>query len=78
MRFVAIKTPEQIDLLALHRVRSRLVRLRTGVINQIRGFLIERGITVRQGPAPLSKALSDILGSSSTASRHDWFASLLT
>jgi transposase len=67
MRFVAIKTPEQMDLLALRRVRSRLVRLRTGVINQIRGFLIERGITVRQRPAPLSKALSDILGSSSTA-----------
>ena len=67
MRFVAIKTPEQMDLLALHRVRSRLVRLRTGVINQIRGFLIERGIAVRQGPAPLSRALSDILGSSSAA-----------
>jgi hypothetical protein len=52
MRFVAIKTPEQMDLLALHRVRSRLVRRRTGVINQIRGFLIERGIAVRQRPAP--------------------------
>jgi transposase len=44
-----------------HRVRSRL-SLRTGVINQIRGFLIERGITV---PAPLRKALSDVLNSSS-------------
>jgi transposase len=65
MRFVTIKTPEQMDLLALHRVRARLVRLRTGVINQIRGFLIERGITVRPGPAPLRKALSDILSSSS-------------
>src|SRR5215470_17874476 len=39
MHFVAIKTPEQMDLLALHRVRSRLVSQRTGVINQIRGFL---------------------------------------
>src|SRR5215813_1078760 len=67
MRFVSIKTPEQMDLLALHRVRSRLVGQRTGLINQIRGFLIERGITVRQGPAPLSRALSDILGSSSAA-----------
>jgi transposase len=65
MMFVTIKTPSQMDLLALHRVRSRLVSLRTGVINQIRGFLIERGITVRQGPAPLRKALSDILSSSS-------------
>src|SRR6266404_2580145 len=48
MHFVTIKTPEQMDLLALHRVRSRLVGRRTGVINQIRGFLIERGITVCQ------------------------------
>ena len=37
MNFVSIKTPDQMDLLALHRVRSRLVSLRTGVINQIRG-----------------------------------------
>jgi transposase len=63
MRFVTIKTPEQMDLLALHRVRSRLVGQRTGVINQIRGFLIERGITVRQGVMPLRKALPDILSS---------------
>ena len=63
MRFVAIKTPEQLDLLALHRVRSRLVGQRTGLINQIRGFLIERGIAVRQGVMPLRKALPDILGS---------------
>jgi transposase len=63
MRFVRIKTPEQMDLLALHRVRSRFVSLRTGVINQIRGFLIERGITVRQGPVPLRKALPEILSS---------------
>jgi transposase len=65
MNFVRIKTPDQMDLLALHRVRSRLVGLRTGVINQIRGFLIERGITVRQGPAPLRSALPGILSSDS-------------
>jgi transposase len=63
MRFVTIKTSEQMDLLALHRVRSRLVSQRTGVINQIRGFLIERGITVRQGAAPLRRVLPDILSS---------------
>src|SRR5258708_8534737 len=67
MRFVAIKTPEQMDLLAMHRVRSRLVSQRTGVINQIRGFLIERGITVRQGVVPLRKALPDILSSNTHA-----------
>jgi transposase len=70
MHFVAIKTPEQMDLLALHRVRSRLVGQRTGVINQIRGFLIERGITVRQGVVPLRKALPDIL--SSNNDRQEW------
>ena len=44
MSFVAIKTPDQMDLLALHRVRSRLVGQRTGVTNQIRGLLLERGL----------------------------------
>jgi transposase len=63
MNFVAIKTPEQSDLLSLHRVRSRLVRQRTAIISQIRGFLIERGITVRQGPGPLRKVLPDVLSS---------------
>src|SRR3974377_427658 len=63
MQFVSSKTPEQMDLLALHRVRSRLVRQRTGTANQIRGFLLERGITVRQGLMPLRKALPEILSS---------------
>ena len=63
MRFVRIKTPEQMDLLALHRVRARLVSRRTGVINQIRGFLIERGIAVAKGPGALRKVLPDILAS---------------
>ena len=63
MNFVAIKTPEQSDLLSLHRVRSRLVRQRTAVINQIRGLLIERGITVRQAPGPLRKVLPEVLSS---------------
>src|SRR4029453_14733206 len=67
MRLVRITTPEQMDLLSLHRVRSRLVGQRTGVTNQIRGFLIERGITVRQGLMPLRKALPEILSSNSGA-----------
>jgi len=39
MKFVAIKTADQLDLQALHRVGERLVRQRTGIINQIRAFL---------------------------------------
>ncbi len=49
MKFVATKTVEQLDLQALHRVRERLVSQRTGIIDQIRAFLLERGVAVRQG-----------------------------
>ena len=49
MKFVVTKTADQLDLQALHRVRERLVSQRTGIINQIRAFLLERGIAVRQG-----------------------------
>lgn len=61
MRPVPLKSAEQLDLQALHRVRSRLIGQRTAVINQIRGFLLECGIPVRQGPAGLREALPAIL-----------------
>jgi transposase len=60
-RFVPAKTDEQLDLQALHRVRSRLVSERTAVINQIRGFMLERGVIVRQGLRFLRQTLPDIL-----------------
>jgi transposase len=60
-RFVPAKTNEQLDLQTLHRVRSRLVSERTAVVNQIRGFLLERGIIVRQGLRFLRQLLPDIL-----------------
>jgi transposase len=62
MRFVALKSVEQLDLQALHRVRERLVCQRTGVINQIRAFALERGIAVQQGSAALRSELRRILG----------------
>lgn len=49
MKFVATKTVDQLDLQAMHRVRERLVSQRTGIVNQIRAFLLERGVAVRQG-----------------------------
>src|SRR5438128_10255890 len=61
MKFVATKTADQPDLQALHRVRERLVRQRTGIINQIRAFLLERGIAVRQGQRFLRAELPRIL-----------------
>jgi transposase len=61
MRFVATKTADQLDLQAMHRVRERLVSQRTGIINQIRAFLLERGIAVRQGQRVLRTELPRIL-----------------
>src|SRR5213593_3902308 len=61
MKFVATKTADQLDLQALHRVRERLVSQRTGVANQIRAFLLERGIAVRQGQGFLRAELPRIL-----------------
>ena len=67
MKFVATKTADQLDLQALHRVRERLVGQRTGVINQIRAFLLERGIAVRQGLRFLQAELPTILSTRSDA-----------
>jgi len=61
MKFVATKTADQLDLQALHRVRERLVGQRTGIINQIRAFLLERGVAVRQGLRFLRAELPGIL-----------------
>ena len=65
MKFVATKTVEQLDLQALHRVRERLISQRTGIINQIRAFLLERGIAVRQGLRFLRAELPNILATRS-------------
>ena len=61
MKFVTTKTADQLDLQALHRVRERLVSQRTGIINQIRAFSLERGIAVRQGQRFLRTELPRIL-----------------
>jgi transposase len=66
MRFVPIKTDDQLDLQALHRVRERLVSRRTAVINQIRAFLVERGVTFRKGPASLRRQMLEILENADT------------
>src|SRR5437762_2724270 len=67
MKFVATKTADQLDLQALHRVRERLVSQRTGIINQIRAFLLERGVAVRQGQRFLRAELPRILATAPDA-----------
>ena len=67
---VPLKTDGQLDLQALHRVRSRLISERTAVINQIRGFLLEHGIPVRRGLRFLRQQLPDILARRRCLSRR--------
>jgi transposase len=66
MRFVPIKTDEQLDMQSLHRVRERWIMRRTAVVNQIRGLLLERGITLRKGRCHLDAALPGILEDAAT------------
>jgi transposase len=61
MRFVPIKTDDQLDLQAMHRVRDRLVARRTSVINQLRAFLLERGMVFAKTPFKLKQAMPEIL-----------------
>jgi transposase len=61
MRAVAVKSADQQQILALHRVRDLLVKQRTAAINQIRGLLAEFGIVFPQGRRTLMAALPDIL-----------------
>lgn len=61
MRFVAIKTVEQQVIQAEHRIRSRLVKSRTALTNEIRGFLAEFGVIVAKSLGPLRRALPELL-----------------
>ena len=61
MRFVPLKTVESQDIQALHRMRSRLIKERTALVNQVRGLLAERGIVITQGIPRLRKQLPVIV-----------------
>ena len=61
MRFVPIKTQDQLDLQAMHRVRDRLVQRRTELINEIRGFLLDRGIVFAARPIRLRENLPSVI-----------------
>ena len=58
MRFIELKSEEQLDMQTLHRVGDRLVGQRTALINQLRAVLLERGITVAQGRRELERHLA--------------------
>src|SRR6202140_3556613 len=58
MRFVELKSEEQLDMQILHRARDRLVGERTALINQLRAILLERGMTVPRGRHKLEQYLA--------------------
>lgn len=61
MRFVTIKSEEQLDLQVLHRARQRMVGARTALINQLRAVLLERGIVLPKGRASLKLRLGELI-----------------
>lgn len=66
MRFVPLKTEEQLDLQVLHRVLERWIGRKVALTNQLRGFLLERGLPIRVGSEYLRKALPLILEDAET------------
>jgi transposase len=62
MRFCEVKTEAQQDMQSIHRIRSLLIQQRTALANQIRGLLLEYGVTIPQGISNISKELPLILG----------------
>jgi transposase len=61
IRIVAVKSADQQQILALHRVRDLLVKQRTASVNQLRGLLAEFGVIIPQGRRAVMAALPDIL-----------------
>jgi transposase len=61
MGFVAPKSVAQQDLLALHRVRTRLLKQRIALSNQIRALLNERGVGLPKGAAGLRAGVAAAL-----------------
>jgi transposase len=77
MRFVAIKTPQQQDIQALHRLRERRLRDRTALCNQLRGLLGEYGVVFSRGVNVLRKRIPEILEDSENG-LSDFFRTLLS
>ncbi len=61
MNYVPVKQVEQQDIQSLHRIRSRLVKNRTALINEIRGLNLEYGVTIPVGASKVKKRLKQIV-----------------
>jgi len=58
---VQVKTVEQQDVQALHRLREARVGERTALCNQVRGLLGEYGIVLPKGVSAVRKRLPELL-----------------
>jgi transposase len=61
LKAVAVKSEAQQAVLALHRMRSQLVKFRTAQINSLRGLLAEYGEVMPQGRAGITKGITGAL-----------------
>lgn len=75
MRFVPIKQVEQQDIQSIHRIRTRIVRNRTALINEIRGLCLEYGVVLCPGAARVKASLCVVVADSTnelTPSSREW------
>ena len=61
LKCVEPRTLAQTDMIQVHRLLERMIRQRTALINQLRGFLNEYGIVVARGKEKLLAAMPDLL-----------------
>ena len=61
LKCVPLKTIEQQDIQALHRIRDKLIARRTSIVNQTRGLLSEYGVIIPMGLASFKKHMSLLL-----------------
>jgi len=79
MRFVPMKSVDQQDIQALHRIRERQIKARTALVNQIRGLLAEYGIVIAQGVSKVRHALPALLEDADNAltwNGREWLSAL--
>ena len=62
MRYVPRRDRSQQDLQNLHRIRERLVKSRTALVNEARGLLHEYGIVIARGRRNFVKRFLEVLG----------------
>lgn len=67
MRCVPLKSAEQLELQATHRVRQRFIVERTAVVNQMRALLLEHGIAVPIGRALFARRLPEVFAAAEQA-----------